>query len=284
MSNKASTRKDDQYEYSIAIIGGGFSGLTLANYLVAGTVAGTCQCRVLEAKEEPIPIVGTIRLPHARQVLEELNLLNDNAKESSSLYINRNAGTELVDRQAFQRLLRKNISVEYSCRIFRIERRHNGKYWLICDDDGYDDDKGQERKQHGPFECVVVANGLCIGKSSPTFLAGDPPSAVLGDARWQYDTWFWDFGRQRIQKGGDIALCDAIELAQALLPSIQAWLSLSDENNKAIVNNNPLLQIPHKFQPRPSTIFHHRWHASKLVFFCAIVAILFRILLGLEKL
>jgi hypothetical protein len=254
---------------SVGIVGAGYAGLTLANYL-AGTTGTSddddddgplCHCRVLEAKDEPIPIVGTIRLPHASQVLHDLQLKMIH-HTANSIFPN-NTNTDTVDRQAFQRLLRKNISVEYSCRIARIERRRHDKYWLI-------DSTG---RYHGPFDCVVVANGLCLGKNSSA-LGGHPPSAVLGDGRWQYDTWFWDFGRQRIQRGGDIALCDAMELAQALIASIQAW-----SDNKAI---SPLLQIPTKFQPRPTT-FHHRWHTSKLVSFCAIVAILFRILLGLEK-
>ncbi len=226
---------DSQYKYySIAIIGGGFSGLTLANYL-----SKHCRCQVLEAKEEPIPIVGTIRLPLARKVLQELDIFD------SSIFVNYHDDT--VDRQSFLNLLRGKIMIHYSCRIVRIDHRmENKQYWLLDDQD----------QRHGPFDCVVATNGLCFGPS-----VSAQASAVLGDARWQYDTWFWDFGRCRIQRGGNIALSDARELGTTLL-------------------GNDRVHIPTKFQPKS---LHHRWYASKLMLMGAVVAILVRIFQNLEK-
>jgi thioredoxin reductase len=53
----------------VAIVGAGFAGLTLANYL--STHRWPC-VESLDAKSEPIPIIGTIRLPHAKKVVEEV--------------------------------------------------------------------------------------------------------------------------------------------------------------------------------------------------------------------
>ena len=244
---------------SIAIIGGGFAGLTLANYLSSKHY----ECIVLEAKEEPIPIIGTIRLPLAFTVLKELNLAQDPSLSQSLVHNN-----DQMDRQLFLNLLRQRLVIRYSCRVERIdvsiimENQHNNhskKTHLVWDDQG---------RSHGPFDHVVAANGLCL-KSLPWF---QQVSAVVGDVRWQYDTWFWDFGRQRIQRGGNIALADARELAQAFL----SILTLTE------ATTNPLVQIPIKFQPQHHHR-HHRWHTSRLVFLSIVVAFLCRMVLTLER-
>ena len=41
-------------------------------------------------------------------------------------------------------------------------------------------------------------------------------TAIIGDARWQYEVGFWDFGQRRRKRGGDIAMVDAMELAALL--------------------------------------------------------------------
>ncbi|KAL7579216.1 hypothetical protein ACA910_011380 [Epithemia clementina (nom. ined.)] len=43
--------------------------------------------------------------------------------------------------------------------------------------------------------------------------------AIIGDARWQYQVPFWDFGQRRRSRGGDMALVDAMELSQIIIAS-----------------------------------------------------------------
>lgn len=254
----------EKYHSSIAIIGGGYAGLTLANYM---QTMNRIQCYVLEAKEEAIPIVGTIRLPHARPILQELGLLEDN---ESSIF----QGVDLVDRQRFQGLLRSNITIEHSCRIVRMEEEKVRGGTCLWDTQG---------RKHGPFDWIILATGIWVSNDSsvlvtsektPSFQQGAPVTAVLGDARWQYDTWFWDFGRQRIQKGGDIALYDAQELAHCIMQSIGKGDDFRPEH----------LTVPSKFRLKTmASLWHYQWHASRIVFFSVLVSIFVRLLLALEK-
>ena len=249
--------------FSIAVIGGGYAGLTLANHLQSSPDKRIA-CRVFEAKDEPVPIVGTIHLPLARQLLQELGFLSLQQQDVFR-------GPDLVDRQAFLRLFRTKISMEYSRRIVRVEEccRPGSKeeqYWL------WDDQRGR----HGPFHCIVDATGLSFASNQHRLPA---TSAVIGDARWQYDTWFWDFGRRRIQRGGDIALHDARELALTLRQSSIEQSSSNGGND----GRGWKFEVPTKFQPKPITSWRYRWHTSRVIFFGIILAIISRILVGLEK-
>lgn len=263
---------------NIAIIGGGFAGLTLANYLVSKERPNTtnCQVVVLEAKEAPIPIIGTIRLPVAATIIKELNLdwVEDATAESLSQSVSpvhSLSNDYLVDRPLFLNQLRKRIAIQYSCRVERIEtismessdnqhsHNHSKKKYLVWDEQGH---------KYGPYDLVIAANGLCL-KSVPWF---PQVSAVVGDVRWQYDTWFWDFGRQRIQRGGNIALEDARELAQAIITGMSTGLTADSWS----------LHIPIKFQPKHHH-HRHRWHTSRLVFLSIVVAFLCRMILTIER-
>jgi hypothetical protein len=72
----------------------------------------------------------------------------------------------------------------------------------------------------------VVADGLVFGDSFDN-LSG---MVVIGDAQRQYDTWWLDFGRRQIQRGGDIAICNALELDQRLVDHLQDPLLFDDDD------------------------------------------------------
>jgi len=244
---------------SIAIVGASFAGLTLANYLSHSE----WNCHVFEAKDEPIQIVGTIRLPSAIQILEELGI------GIMSGLIQKN--TSLVDRQSFLQTLKGRIKVEYGFRIERIESANNDdndndnvttKKWLR-------DTKG---RRCGPFDCIIITTGLALDSVSTQLILNS--DAVIGDARWQYDTWFWDFGRTRVDRGGNIALEDAKELAHSIL-------LVSDLLQKQILPNGICDRIPSKFQPKSCL---RRWHTSKTIFVTVLVAVVAQILSTLQKL
>jgi hypothetical protein len=230
--------------YSIAIVGAGFAGLTLANYL------SDSKCEVLEAKDEPIPIVGTIRLHSAVRVLQEWGLFRPGLTTPND--------SSVVHRQSFLQTLRVHAKIVYGFRIKRIDQQDHGKRFLIDTRD----------RRRGPFDCIVMANGLSFDAVSTQLILDC--DAVLGDARWQYDTWFWDFGRTRVERGGDIALEDARELAHAILSSGQQQITSSELRGR----------IPCKFRPKSHL---RRWHTSKLIFMAVVATVVARFLSTLNK-
>jgi 2-polyprenyl-6-methoxyphenol hydroxylase-like FAD-dependent oxidoreductase len=244
----------------VAIVGAGFAGLTLANYL--STHQWPC-VELFDAKSEPIPIIGTIRLPHAKKVLEEVlglqgippsNSIDHTHRHPPSLVLQGQVHGQVVPREDFLNGLRQNVTIRYSCRIVRVEQQRS-----MIDDDDDDgaqyfmmiDDKGQS---HGPFDVVVAADGL-FGQE---WNSSSTMTAVMGDARWQYDMWFWDFGQTRIQRGGDIAICDGLELGQRLVKGE----ALGD---KFAAKARP--RIPNKL----------------ILLLPILLSILYRLILGLEK-
>ena len=132
----------------IAIVGAGFAGLTLANALQQHQQEQQRQqeqneddrskyqrkkisFELFEAKDEPIPIVGQIRLPHGQRILEQLNLptpptpsflpirdqsTSNNKKDKNNTFI--------VQQQVFLQILRQQLvnKIHYGCRITDIVR------------------------------------------------------------------------------------------------------------------------------------------------------------------
>ena len=239
--------KETSAPHAIAIVGAGFAGLTLANYL------SDIQCIVFEAKDQPVPIVGTIRLPSVFRISQELGLLIPGLKR---LY---DISSQLVDRQAFLKALRAHATIEYGFTVERIKQDAQGRRWLM----------NSRGRRHGPFDAIIVANGLSFDAVSTQLILDC--DAVVGDARWQYDMWFWDFGRTRVDRGGNIALEDARELAQAILSCIIQKQKTPNELHEG---------IPFKFRPKSDL---RRWHASKCLFTAFVAVLIARLLSTLKK-
>ena len=203
-------------ERRIAIIGAGFAGLTLANYL---SKHSNVRYQLFEAKSEPIPIIGTIRLSHGRQVLKELGM----TLEPSSSTAIKSDHMDRFSREWFLNKLRSGVSINYSCPVIGVRRTVDGGFYYLKTEQGH---------EVGPFDVVVVADGLS-GKDLG--MDNDDNSCdavyVVGDARWYEDVWFWDFGRKRINFGADIAICDAIEFGRILLDKTE----ISSNNCKFLV-------------------------------------------------
>lgn len=198
---------NDAAATKVAIIGAGFAGLALANYLEKMNITYL----VLESKEKAVPIVGTFRLPSTMHaVLSELGILSSTFLLPKDTTI----GSELlIPRQDLMADLRKNISVQYSSHVKDVR-----KVAVAGTEQYYISTAGSDELLLGPFDTVVAANGLSLSSSSSP-LWKESCTAVIGDSRWYSHLWYDVFGITRIQKGGAIAMTDGLELGKRLLVS-----------------------------------------------------------------
>jgi hypothetical protein len=170
----------------IAIIGAGFAGLTLANYLHDRSIGYV----LFESKqEEPNYFVANFALPSGKDVFRAIGLVWKCSHSTVPC-------NEILDS------LRERITILNSS-IVKIE---NG---LLVD---------QQGGRHGPFRIIVAANGV---KSTFRMFNQDNVNEkvnvlLIGDARWAADVW-WDFGLTRVSKGANTAMQDAIKLGAELL-------------------------------------------------------------------
>ena len=178
---------------SIAIIGASYAGLTLANYVVLHSPRTKLQ--IFESSKS-IPgrfIQGFFNVPNYRHILKQIKLK-----------YNGDSRDEIIHTLWSDRV--KSV-IKCMQKVVNIERQHfsNELYILVQDGDS------MQQKRYGPFDFVIGADGvLSICRQSP--LEG---VLVIGDARWVRSRWY-DFGLQRINSGGDIAMMDACELGHLL--------------------------------------------------------------------
>jgi hypothetical protein len=213
----------DPPKLKIAIVGAGFSGLALANYilhhsnnnkLLADGVGDNVDVVVLESKEKPIAIIGAFRLPLSmHKVLLQLGVSIPPAPPTG--------GQILISRQELLALLRQKASIQYSSHVKEVRE-------VVPTTRTEETTRTTMRKQYyisiwkentktselGPFDIVVAANGLSLSEKEKW---KQHCTAVIGDSRWFQHLWYDLFGLTRIQKGGAIAMTDGIELGKRLV-------------------------------------------------------------------
>lgn len=182
----------------VAIVGAGFSGLVLANYLELRAREHEERQQSEEGIDHPknplwtyklfesksssgIPIIGTILLKSARRILEELCLFEaaccgeqgglgpifprcTHSKSESTTNAKKDNYQE-VSRESFLELLRKNVKIQSSSRVVDVIETSpiNGSLRNNNNPNYFiiaTEGDGRERTEHGPFDLVVAANGL----------------------------------------------------------------------------------------------------------------------------
>jgi hypothetical protein len=201
---------------SIAIVGSGFGGLSLALRLGRQDGDDALKVVVLESQSSASGgIVGELHLPSGKKNLAQLGLSDLWEKLSS-----RSERIDHVSQACLQRALREKAasSIRYGHCVIGIEQVPDGRLLCLLDND---------RPAMGPFDIVVGADGvLSRFRLLPPRKCGRV--ALVGDARWAQDRW-WDFGTARIQGGADLAIRDGLELGELLLTRNDGWnLSVGD--------------------------------------------------------
>ena len=194
---------------TVAIVGAGFAGLVLANYLELhlkhcrekqqnedGTVVvpknRLWAYTLFESKSSSgIPVIGTICLESARKVLEELSLFDEacseengagpvfpkiaHDKNSPSATTKNDDRYQEVSREAFLELLRKNAKIQSSSWVVDIDvaETSNDESLRKTNCPKYFvviEGEDRKRAKHGPFDLVVAANGLSFrGETTKAF-------------------------------------------------------------------------------------------------------------------
>ncbi|KAI2512716.1 hypothetical protein MHU86_1712 [Fragilaria crotonensis] len=228
---------------SIAIIGAGYAGLSLANLLErmnqdlkkadSNVTSPTDLFRIvlLDALHPPSPLTGDLCVPNPKHLYKALgwNWTFDN--------------DAVIPEEALLQDLRRTADIEYQRYCYKIEPQQqqlqqqdsNMKLSLLVWNR-----KTDECFRHpSTFDFVIICNGVRSSKlvgqvlqTMPTYFL---PSVLvnktnqqrstmmedrillLGDARW---TPWWDFGRHRITQGANQALDDAMQVSQLLLQEL----------------------------------------------------------------
>ncbi len=244
---------------TVAIVGSGFAGLALANFLELhlkkyrnhqqnedsisfDPKSRQWEYKLFEAKSSSgIPVIGTICLESARQVLQEISLFDEacsktmgtgtvfpnieGAKNPSSAITKNNDDLyKEVSREEFLKLLRKNVKIESSSRVVDIVASKNSydspdpKFFVIIE--GED----RTRSKQGPFDLVVAANGLSFrgdtSKALQKTLKASTSIVKIGDCRYRYGRHWWDFdflGFTRRTSGADTAIRDGLQVGKRLI-------------------------------------------------------------------
>ncbi len=232
MKSHTSNHEDNKnHQYRIAIVGAGFAGLSLANYLEYSKSMSTASTKtdisyeIFESKPCPIPIIGTIQLPCAKSYLQNLSLLK--AAVDAGVFPNQYDHNFFdVSREAFLNILRQNVEIRSNCRIVDVIRKQRSEdrnagdkltdTKLKCQHPPYFSFVVNEAgDEFGPYDLVVAADGL-FGEFS--LKANGSITARIGDSLRYSERWiWWDFGATRIQTGADTAIRDGLELGKRLL-------------------------------------------------------------------
>jgi len=211
----------------IAIIGGSFSGLTLANVLHLHSIPYT----IFDSKSFPFTHVmggAKFNIPSYELVAKKLELDHTPPPLPLKYSINNNGDDGPTRKDVIDALLKRvEPNLITSQRIVRIEQKSSGLFYLHSQQQTYKPNKhrdgwSSDTRIIGPFQFVVGADGVL----SKVRISALQNTFLIGDARWVNDRWY-DLGLRRIDRGADMALLDGLELGCAMVGKEDDQLSSS---------------------------------------------------------
>ena len=192
----------------IAIIGGSYGGLTLANVLHLNSFSYT----IFDRRCLPFTHVtggSGFNIPSFSVIQDELSLPHLTCKP------NRKDVIDLLMRRVKSNLLPEHHIVEIK------EGERNFLY--VVSESKCNSTSKRIRKRHGPYHIVVGADGV-VSKCRNSAYKG---ILLIGDARWVNERWF-DLGLRRIDRGANIAMVDGLQLGQVISRSATVAKSLQE--------------------------------------------------------
>jgi hypothetical protein len=233
--NKDKNTNTHTNTFSIAIIGAGYAGLSLANLLQLmnqetkkgdSTVTSPTDLFsvvLLDALHPPSPLTGDLCVPHAKHLYKALGWKWTFENDT------------VIPEEALLQDLRRSADIQYQRYCYKIEPQQdpnsNTKLSLLV----WNRKKDECFRYPSTFDVVIICNGVRSSKLVGQVLQIMPSCFIpslfynehdqrlarmmegrilfLGDARW---TPWWDFGRHRITQGANQALHDAMQVSQLL--------------------------------------------------------------------
>jgi 2-polyprenyl-6-methoxyphenol hydroxylase-like FAD-dependent oxidoreductase len=192
-------------DIKVAIIGGSYSGLSLANALHLNSI----QYTIFDRRSLPYTHVmggSGFDVPSFTYISNRLDLKQFATSNAMHSPTRKNVIDTLMTRV--------NDSLLPEHNIVGINKKDSSFYLTI---ETKSNDNTKRRQQKGPYHIVVGADGVVSTCRKSTYYEG---MFLVGDARWVNDRWF-DLGLRRIDRGADIAMLDGLQLGEAICNSMK---------------------------------------------------------------
>lgn len=195
-----------QSHYPVAIVGGSYAGLVLANILHRHSIPFV----IFDSRSIPYDVHvcgGKFNVPSFVSICQKLGLQRKLVKlhKNNVVYNNSTEITREDVIDCFLQHVRVNNIIS-SVRIVRIEKSTNGLFFLYSTSSTY-----------GPYRTVVGADGIFSIIRSHAYNG----TYLIGDARWVQDVSWYDLGMTRIARGANMAMIDGLELGMILVDNCQ---------------------------------------------------------------
>lgn len=237
---------------NIAIIGGSYAGLSLANTLHINSVSYT----IFDRRSLPYNHVmggSGFNVPSLLVIQDRLQLKRSRNTELHNI-TRKNVIDLLLERGMTNMISESNvveINKEASSFYITTETKSNDKT----------DDTSKITTKHGPYQILIGADGVLSTCRKSSFKG----MFLIGDAKWVNDRRF-DLGLRRIDRGADIAMIDGLQLGEAICNSAKRCTDMR--------------QLIHSVNNKTDNVFCAREiYYKKMMRQSALVVLLFGVLL-----
>ena len=192
-----------QSHHPIAIVGGSYAGLVLANILHRHTIPFV----IFDCRSFPYVHVsgGKFIVPSFIPICQKLQL----QRKLVAVHANNVLYSSEITRESVIDCLLQHVNNDNnmisSIRIVRIEKstEDDGLFFLHS---------SSSSTTYGPYRSVVGADGVFSMVRSYAYKG----TYLIGDARWVQDVSWYDLGTTRIARGANMAMMDGLELGNIL--------------------------------------------------------------------